>query len=138
MTDPAITIRRGERLYGPYSPEQITEMLNTGSVVLDDEAWSESDGQWTTLSHILAAGPNPSGHGRDTLDSLLGNPTESGSLPYAQEADSGMEDCIANVLMAVGLIAIGLGSFTIVKHMDATAKVRQEQDSTQTPASHSP
>jgi hypothetical protein len=136
--DAAITIRRRDRLYGPYSPEQITAMLNTDSVVLDDEAWSESDGQWTRLSHILAAGPNPSSNGRDTLDSLLGNPTEGGSLPYAQEADSGMGDHIANVLMAVGLIAIALGTFTIVQHMDATAMARRGQVSSERPASHSP
>jgi hypothetical protein len=133
-----ITIRRGDRVYGPYSPEQITEMLNAGSVVLDDEAWSETHGQWTKLSHLLAAAPNPSGHGApDTLDSLLGNPTEGGSLPFAQEADSGMEDRIANVLMAVGLIAIALATFTIVQHMDAT-KARQTQSSSQRHASHSP
>jgi hypothetical protein len=136
--DAAITIRRGDSLYGPYSPEQIREMLGTGSVVLDDEAWSESDGQWTTLSHILALAPNPSSQRPDTLDSLLGNPTTGDSLPYAQEADSGMEDRLANVLMAVGLIAIALGTLTIVLHMDATAKARQAQGSSQTPASHSP
>lgn len=137
MMDAAITIRRGERLYGPFSPEQITGMLNTGSVALDDEAWSEAHGQWTTLSHILAVAPNPSGPGSDTLDVLLGNPATSDSLPYAQEVDSAMVDRIANVLMAVGLTAIALGTFTIVRHMDAT-KARQSQGSAQRPASHSP
>jgi hypothetical protein len=138
MTDEAITIRRGDPLYGPYSLDQIREMLGTGSVVLDDEAWSESDGQWTTLSHILGVAPNPSGHGTpDTLDSLLNHPTTGDSLPYAQEADSGMGDRIANVLMAVGLIAIALGTFIIVQHMDTT-KARQAQGSSQRPASHSP
>ena len=134
----AITIRRGDRLYGPYSPDQIREMLDTGSVMLDDEAWSETHGQWTTLSHMLAAGPHPTGHGPpDTLDSLLNHPTTGDSLPYAQEADSGMGDRIANVLMAVGLIAIALGTFIIVQHMETT-KARQAQGSSQRPASHSP
>ncbi|MCW1913063.1 DUF4339 domain-containing protein [Luteolibacter sp. GHJ8] len=134
----AITIRRGDRLYGPYSPDQIREMLDTGSLVLDDEAWSESGGQWTTLSHILVVAPNPSGNGEtDMLESMLGNPAEGDSLPFAQEADSGMGDRVANILMAVGLIAIAVGTFIIVQQMDAI-KARQTQGSTQRPTSHSP
>ena len=134
--DTAITIRRGERLYGPYSTDQIREMLGTGSVVLDDEAWSESHGRWTTLNHILAVSPSSTGHSTpDPLDSLLGNPAEGDSLPYAQEVDSGMGDRIANTLMAVGLIAIAVGTFIIVQHMDET-KARQARGSSQTPSSH--
>jgi hypothetical protein len=136
-----ITIRRGERLYGPYSVEQIHGMLDAGSVVLQDHAWSESEGRWTTIRQIVASTPSPSDSGVDpaepTLDDLLGNPPTSDALSSAQEVDPAKQKRIANVLMAVGLIAIALGTFNIALHMKATEKSRSAQGSSQASPSRS-
>jgi hypothetical protein len=48
-----ITISRGERTYGPYSEDQVRDMLRTGSVVAHDVARCEPDGKWTTVDQIL-------------------------------------------------------------------------------------
>jgi hypothetical protein len=118
MTDAAITIRRGERLYGPYSGEQIREMLRTGSVVLEDEAWIESIGRWSTLMEItgdtslsLNSGSEPV----QTLDSLLGNQPVGDSVSVTLVPTK--RDRLANILSAVGLVAIILGTIDLALHM---------------------
>jgi hypothetical protein len=56
-----ITIRRGERQYGPYGEEQVREMLLTGSVVAGDEA--SAGGAWVRLDSLLPpAGPPDRSH----------------------------------------------------------------------------
>ena len=145
MTDVAITIRRGERLYGPYLVEQIQELLDAGLIVPEDEAWNESGRQWTTLRQILASASSlPSSKdepAQPTLDDLLGNPPTTDSIPPARELDPAWQDRLANVLMVAGVIAIVLGTLTIALHMRATAKSppaeRSSQAPTPTSADHS-
>jgi len=127
MTDAAVTIRRGERLYGPYLATQIQEMLEAGSIVHNDDAWSETAGRWMKLSEIIAVPPS--------ADSpLVDQPTIDLDSPEA--ADPTKQDRAANILAVVGLVAIALGTLDIALNM-----MRMEKASSQTQrsrdASHS-
>jgi hypothetical protein len=129
MTDAAITIRRGERFYGPYSVEEIRGMLNAGSVAYEDEAWSETAGKWSTLLNILAQSPEPlNGLVNETLltaADVLGVQPEPD--PAAEKAFAQRRDRVAGILSAVGLVAIALGTIDWALHMKGTAKSSAHQ-----------
>lgn len=123
MTDATITIRREGRLYGPYSAEQIREMLHTGSVDNADEAWSEIAGKWATLLEVLALSSG-SLNGKEheirlTAADVLGD--QPATDPAAEGAYAQRRDRVANFLAAVGLIAIALGTLDIALHMKRSA-----------------
>jgi hypothetical protein len=127
MTDATVTIRRGDRLYGPYTATQIQELIDTGSIVHNDDAWSETAGRWTKLSEIITVTPS--------ADSPLAEkPTIALNSPEA--ADPSRQDRAANILAVVGLVAIALGTLDIALNM-----MRMEKASSQTQrsrdASHS-
>jgi hypothetical protein len=117
MTDAAVTIRRGERLYGPYLATQIQEMLEAGSIVPDDEAWSETAGRWTKLSEIIAVTPS--------ADSpLVNQPTTD--LGPQEAADPTKQDRAANILAIVGLVAIALGTLDVALNIKRMAKASSQ------------
>lgn len=124
MRDAAITIRRGDRLYGPYSATQIEELLKAGSVIQEDEVWSETAGKWTTLLEVLSLSPdylNGKEHEiRLTAADVLGDPPPTDAAP--ERASGQRRDRVANFLAAVGLIAIALGTLDIALHMKRSAK----------------
>jgi len=126
----AITIRRGDSLYGPYPANQIQGMIDAGSVVLDDDAWSEAEGRWTTVRQIVGV-TSPSDSGTKptapTIDELLGNTPSNAAVPVAQTADPAKQDRVANILSAVGLIAIVLGTLNVAANMkDAKKRTSRE------------
>jgi hypothetical protein len=128
--DVVITIRRGDRLHGPFPADQIQGMIDAGSVVLDDDAWSESEGRWITVRQMVGlTNPLDSGseHTALTLDELLGNTPTNAALPLAQVEDYGKRDRVANILSAVGLIAILLGTLNVAANMkDAKKRTASE------------
>ncbi|WP_035608044.1 hypothetical protein [Haloferula sp. BvORR071] len=125
MKDAAITIRRGDLLYGPFPADKLPGMLNERSVVLEDDAWSESEGRWTTVREIVGV-TSPLGSGSErtapTLDELLGNTPLNAAVPLAQVEDYEKRDRVANILSAVGLIAIVLGTLNVAANMKDAKK----------------
>lgn len=124
MMDAAITIRRGNRLYGPYSVEEITRLLDAGSVILQDEARAANGEKWTTLLRILALSPAPQESNEDEIEltaaDVLGDLPATD--PAAERACAQRRDRVANILAVVGLIAIALGTLDIALHMKRSAK----------------
>jgi hypothetical protein len=126
MTDVAITIRRGERLYGPYSVEQVQEMLKAGSIINEDEARCGAEESWTTLLRILALSPEASNHTEDSvlvnLDDLLGVQPANDPGSAVKKADPMKRDRTASILSGVGLIAIAFGTIDVALNMRSTTK----------------
>jgi hypothetical protein len=117
MTDATVTIRREDRLYGPYTATQIQELIETGSIVHNDDAWSETAGRWMKLSEIIAVPPS--------ADSPLAEkPTIDLNSPEA--TDPSRLDRAANILAVVGLIAIALGTLDIALNMKRMEKASPE------------
>ncbi len=130
-----IMIRRDGRVHGPYPVERVREMLDAGSVVLQDEAWSESEGRWTTLLGIPGLSPSiPNGGGdpdRISLATLSGLPPPEDTGPAESRRDRA-----AAVLSKVGFIAIALGTLNAALHMKGCAKRTALRDSPAAAADH--
>lgn len=130
-----IMIRRDGRVHGPYPVERIREMLDAGSVVLQDEAWSESEGRWTTLRGIPGLSPSIPNDGGDpdraTPGSLSGLPPPEDTGPAESRRDRA-----AAVLSKVGFIAIALGTLNAALHMKGCGKRAALRDSPAASADH--
>ena len=52
--DMEIYIKRGEEQFGPFTPEQVEESLQNGSLIESDIAWHEALPDWVPVKDILA------------------------------------------------------------------------------------
>jgi hypothetical protein len=58
-----IHVQKGGQTSGPYSPEQVKQMLDGGILSLSDEGWREGLANWVPLSSLLGIGGGPPGVG---------------------------------------------------------------------------
>ncbi len=54
-TAPRITVRHGNQNFGPYSLDEINQLLVSGRLSRDDLAWVEGTPEWTRLGFIPGA-----------------------------------------------------------------------------------
>lgn len=56
---PRITVRHGDRNYGPYGLDEVNRLLAEGRLRRDDLAWVEGAPEWTRLGRVPGTAPEP-------------------------------------------------------------------------------
>ena len=45
-------VRRGETVYGPFTPSRLRDLATSAKIVRDDQVRAGKEGQWTAASNV--------------------------------------------------------------------------------------
>ena len=117
-------IARGEEQHGPYSLEQVRNLLQQGVLLPSDYAYHEGLSDWTPLSEVIAAQPEPATPSSKAV-SQTASAGPSLSAPSASQPKSNVPVVIAiiAVLMVLGGLAAAGGWFFFLRDNEEPTKI---------------
>ena len=119
-----VFIARGEEQHGPYSLEQAKDLLAKGVLLPGDYAYHEGLSDWTPLSEVIAAQPEPAAPSSKAV-SQTASAGPSLSAPSASASKSNVPVVIAiiAVLTVLGGLAAAGGWFFFLRDNNEPTKI---------------
>ena len=99
-----IIVKRGEEEFGPFSPEQLKEQLQKGSIMSDDWAWHDGLSDWVPAQSLVENFPASV----SVSGSVSEQPVEASSSPAP--AKSGIDKKLLIAAAVVLLFGGGLAA----------------------------
>ena len=99
-----IIVKRGEEQFGPFSPEQLKEQLENGTIMSDDWAWHDGLSDWVPAHSLVENVPAST----SVAEPVSEQPAKASSSPAP--AKSGAGKTIAIAAAAVLLVGGGLAA----------------------------